>query len=48
VKPTADASMLTNTAKMEVKNLTKNYILIFWGCVNVVDKMHPGRALLRL
>jgi hypothetical protein len=38
VKPTADASVLTDTAKMEVKNLTKNYILNFWGCVNDVDK----------
>jgi hypothetical protein len=32
VKPIADASILTDTAKMEVKNLTKNYILIFGGC----------------
>ena len=42
VKPTADASMLTNTAKMEFKNLTKNYILI---CFNDVDKNVPWKGL---
>jgi hypothetical protein len=41
VKPTADASILTDTAMMEVKNLTKNYILIFGG----VDKNTSWKGL---
>jgi hypothetical protein len=48
VKPNADVVVLIDTAKKGVSKLTKNDVLIFWGVLMMLIKMHLGRDLLKL